>query len=89
VRIQVVMPGAIATEAWAKNGFPVENLPEEMVMQPEVMVDAALAGFDLGEFATIPSLQDHADWDAFDQARQALSQKMSQTNPAPRYRVTP
>lgn len=85
VRIQVVLPGAVATEAWAKNGMPVENLPKEMVMSTEDMVEAALSGFDQGEFVTAPSLPDTAQWDAFDQARQALVQNLSRCVPASRY----
>lgn len=88
VRVQVVLPGAIATDIWANAGLPVENLPQEIVMTTDAMVDAALAGFEQGEFATAPSLADIADWDAFDQARQALAQKLSRSVPASRYNVT-
>jgi uncharacterized protein len=87
VRIQVVLPGVVATDSWANNGMPVENLPKEMVMSIEDMVDAALAGFDQGEFATAPSLPDQAQWDAFDQTRQALFQNLSRSVPAARYGV--
>jgi short-subunit dehydrogenase len=48
------------------------------------MVDAALAGLDLGEFATIPSLPDMADWDAFEAARQKLLPNLSHAHPAAR-----
>jgi uncharacterized protein len=85
VRIQVVLPGATATEAWAKNGMPVENLPKEIVMSTDDLVDAALAGFDLGEFVTAPSLADQAEWDRYDQARKALAQNISRSAAAPRY----
>ena len=88
VRIQVVMPGAVATESWANNGMPVENLPKEMVMSADAMVDAALSGFDQGEFVTAPSLPDRSQWDAFDQARQALVQNLSRSAPAARYGLT-
>ncbi|HEY1611106.1 MAG TPA: SDR family oxidoreductase [Paraburkholderia sp.] len=89
VRLQVVLPGAIATSAWANNGFPIENLPKEMVMTTEALVDSALAGFDLGEFVTAPSLAEPSQWDAFDQARRALAQNMSRSVPAERYGVNP
>jgi short-subunit dehydrogenase len=46
VRIQVVLPGVVATDSWGNNGMPVENLPKEMVMSADAMVDAALSGFD-------------------------------------------
>jgi len=85
VRIQVVLPGVVTTDSWANNGMPVENLPKEMVMTAETMVEAALAGFDQGEFATAPSLAERSQWDAFDQARQALFQQLSRSAPAERY----
>jgi uncharacterized protein len=87
VRIQVVLPGATATDIWAKGGRPHENLPKEIVMQTEPMVDAALAGFDQGEFVTAPSLPDAAQWQSFDEARRALGQKLSLSSPAARYAV--
>jgi short-subunit dehydrogenase len=53
------------------------------------MVDAALTGLDLGEFATIPSLPDIADWDAFEAARRKLMPHLSHAHPAARYRARP
>ena len=88
VRIQVVLPGATATDIWANAGMPVENLPKEIVMSVEDMVDAALSGLDKGEFVTIPALADIGQWDAFEQARQALSPNLSRSAPATRYSLT-
>jgi len=85
VRVQVVLPGATATEFWSIAGTPVEHLPAQIVMSGEDLVDAALAGFDLGEFVTVPSLPDVADWNNFEAARQRLRPKLSLTKPAPRY----
>src|ERR1700728_1865884 len=73
VRVQAVLPGATATEFWDTAGLPVHNLPSEIVMSAEDMVDAALAGLDHGEAVTIPSLPDQAEWDGFDSARRAMS----------------
>lgn len=87
VRVQVVMPGATATEFWGIAGTPVEHLPQEIVMTAEDMVDAALAGLDLGEFATVPSLPEDADWQAFEAARKALGPGLSRTTPAARYHI--
>src|SRR5262249_12654661 len=89
VRIQVVLPGVVATDSWANNGTPVENLPKERVMSAEAMVEAALSGFDQGEFATFPSLPDKDQWDALDQARQALVQNLLRSAPAARYGAPP
>jgi short-subunit dehydrogenase len=77
VRIQAVLPGAIATNFWDAAGGSVEHLPSRMVMQPDDVVDAALAGFDQGELVTIPSLPNAADWDAYEAARQNLIPNLS------------
>jgi len=87
IRVQAVLPGATATEFWDIAGLPVENLPQEMVMSVDEMVDASLAGFDQGELVTIPSLPDLAEWDAFDAARRAMAPRLSLTAAAPRYRA--
>jgi short-subunit dehydrogenase len=87
VRVQAVLPGATATEFWGIAGLPVEHLPAGMVMSAEDMVDAALAGFDQGEFATIPSLPSASDWQKFDDARRAMGPNLSRTKPASRYGI--
>ncbi|MBE9004694.1 SDR family NAD(P)-dependent oxidoreductase [Fortiea sp. LEGE XX443] len=86
IRIQVVLPGATSTNFWSIAGTPVEHLPQEIVMSVDDMVDAALAGLDEGEFATIPSLSDIEQWEAYEDARQALLPNLSRTTPANRYR---
>jgi uncharacterized protein len=87
VRVQAVLPGATATDFWQTAGTPVEYLPQEIVMRAEDMVDAALAGFDRGEFVTIPALEDGAKWDAYEGARRAMHPELSGTTPASRYGV--
>lgn len=87
IRIQAVLPGATATDFWDKAGLPVQNLPKEIVMSAEDMVDAALAGLEQGEFATIPSLPDKAHWEAYEAAREALAPHLSLAKPAARYHV--
>ena len=85
VQIQAVLPGAIRTEFWDVAGLPVANLPHEIVMSAEDLVDAALAGFDARELITIPSLPDAADWARFDAARLVMVPQLSRTKAAPRY----
>ena len=87
VQVQVVLPGATATDFWAIAGRPVELLPSAIVMSGEDLVDAALVGLDRGEFATIPSLQDGDLYDAYENARQAMAGKLSTSTPAARYRT--
>lgn len=85
VRVQAVLPGATATEFWDIAGNPVSNLPPSWVMSAADMVDASLAGLDAGEFVTIPSLPDAADWESYEAARQALMPNLSAAKPASRY----
>lgn len=87
IRVQAVLPGATATEFWGIAGTPVEHLPTEIVMQAEDMVDAALAGFDQGEFATIPALEDVGLLKAYEDARQVLMPNLSRAVPAARYKA--
>jgi uncharacterized protein len=87
VTVQVVLPGATATPFWAKAGRPVEDLPSEIVMAAEDMVDASLAGLDQHELVTIPALPDSADWEKYDAARKALGPNLSHQKPAARYGI--
>lgn len=57
-------------------------------MKAEEMVDAALAGFDQGEFVTIPALPEIADWQAYESAREKLIPNLSRSSSAARYRVS-
>ena len=85
VRVQAVLPGATATEFWAKGGLPLAHLPKEIVMSAEDMVAAALVGFDRGELVTIPSLHAENEWVAFEAARKTLASHLSSNVPAARY----
>jgi len=87
VRVQAVLPGATRTEIWERSGTDVSHLPAEMLMNVDELVDAALAGLDAGENMTIPSLPDHADFEAYTKARFALGPNLSKSRAAPRYRV--
>ncbi|HEX8892643.1 MAG TPA: SDR family oxidoreductase [Terriglobales bacterium] len=88
IRVQVVLPGATATGFLDLAGIQPQEVPSETVMNADEMVDAALAGFDQGEFVTIPSLPDVTDWDAYEAARQNLMPKLSLRSAAARYGVT-
>lgn len=88
VRVQAVLPGATRTEIWERAGIDVNKYPPEMIMDVEPMVDAALAGLDLGELVTIPALPNGKDWDDLNAARLALRPNLSLSKPAPRYTKT-
>lgn len=85
VRVQAVLPGATRTEIWGKAGVDMNAMPREMLMDVEAMVDAALAGLDLGEAVTLPALPDFADYERYDAARKALGPNLSRNQPAARY----
>ena len=88
VQIQAVLPGFTRTEIFDRVGGSMDNLPQEMVMDVEDLVAAALAGFDQGELITIPSVEDKALLQAFEAARAALGSQGSRNKPASRYGVT-
>lgn len=87
VRVQAVLPGATATEFWDVAGVPLGNLPPEIVMTAADLVDSALKGLDLGETVTIPALPDQAEWNSFEAARRAMSERLSNSSPAARYGI--
>jgi short-subunit dehydrogenase len=86
VQVQAVLPGATSTDFWDRAGLPVAELPADIVMGAEEMVDAALSGLDQHELITIPSLPDSADWEAYRSARRALRPNLSRSHAAQRYR---
>src|SRR5580698_1206740 len=85
IRIQTVVPGATATDFWDLSATPLDGLPAEVVMNADDMVEAAIAGFELGETITIPSLPDVADWETYEAARLNLIPKLYLSSPAGRY----
>ena len=87
VRVQVVLPGATRTEIWERSGKSLSVLDPARVMEAGELVDAALAGLDLGEVVTIPSLADTSDWDALSAARSRLAPNLSHAHAAERYRM--
>jgi len=87
IRVQAVLPGAVATDFWEISGTPYQNLPPSIVMSTEDMVDAALVGLDQGELVTIPSLREGDEWTGFEAARRAISGKFGNSQPAPRYQI--
>jgi len=87
LRIQAVLPAATATDFWELAGRHVSQLPQDIVMTAEDLVDAALAGLDQGETVTIPVLQDGAVWDRYEAARRDMLPQLRGTIPSPRYRL--
>lgn len=86
--VQLVAPAATATDIWEIGGVPLSAIDPATVMSVENCVDAALAGLDLGETVTMPSVEDAgALLAAYDAARVALLAASQTGKPASRYRV--
>jgi short-subunit dehydrogenase len=89
VQMQAVLPGATASEFWDRAGIGgTHNLPAEIVMTSEEMVDASLIAFDRKELVTIPALPDIAQWETFMSARRAMEPFLSNKHSAARYGIS-
>jgi len=84
VRVQTVLPGGTATEFWDIAGFG-DYADSPLVMPAEAMVDASLAGLDLGEVVTIPPLQNGALWDDYESQRRRIARELAHAKPGARY----
>lgn len=83
VRVQCVLPAGTSTFLWERSGLDSSKLPA--LMDVNVLVDAALVGFDRRETITIPVLPDAGQWDAYQAARQAMIPNFGGTAAAARY----
>jgi short-subunit dehydrogenase len=88
VRIQSVLPAATATEFWDVAGYAPQKTSAS-TMSAEDLVDAALAGLDMGERGTSPSLHDNSEWLNWEKGRLAISPSFTNAKPAPRYALAP
>ena len=84
IRIQAVLPGATATNFWDAAGGSVEQLPARWSCEA-TMWSTPRCGLDQGEFVTIPSLPDPADWEVYEAARQRLIPNLSLSTSPARY----
>jgi short-subunit dehydrogenase len=88
VRVQLVLPAAIATDLWDISGVPLSQLDPATVITAENAVDASLAGLDLGEDLTFPSLNDLDLLANYDSARASLFAASLTGQPANRYSLS-
>lgn len=82
VRIQAVLPSAVAVDIRRTPGSSIELPPGEKMMRADDMVDAALIGLDQGELITVPSLPGVPVWAACGMVRQELIPRRSLHVPA-------
>ena len=86
VRVQLLVPGVIATDFHRVAGNDLSRFPPERVMEPDDLVAASLRALEMGEPVCIPSLPDIADWEAYVAAEKALVANVSRDRVAERYR---
>jgi short-subunit dehydrogenase len=58
VRVQALCPGVVQTEFHERMGLDPARIPAAIVMSPEDIVEASLAGLKLGEVICVPALDD-------------------------------
>jgi hypothetical protein len=58
VQVQALCPGLVATEFHMHVGTDSSRFPAAIVMQPEDLVSASMAGLKLGEVICVPALED-------------------------------
>lgn len=85
VRVQLLVPGVIATDFHAIAGAAMADFPPERVMNAEDLVVASLRALEMGEPVCIPSLPDIADWEAYAEAERRVASNVSKDRIAPRY----
>ncbi|HEX8402412.1 MAG TPA: SDR family NAD(P)-dependent oxidoreductase [Allosphingosinicella sp.] len=85
VRVQLLIPGVIATDFHAVAGNSLDRFPPERVMSPEDLVTASLRALEMDEPVCIPSLPEISDWQAYEAAEQAIAANVSRDRMAARY----
>jgi uncharacterized protein len=58
VQVQALCPGVVATEFHEQVGIDPSRYPAAIVMKPEDVVQASLAGLKLGEVVCVPAMED-------------------------------
>ena len=85
VTIQLVNPASTSTEIWEVGGIPISDLDPETVMSIENCVDSALAGLDLNEPVTWPSVENKDLYHVYEVERLKLFNATQTKKPASRY----
>jgi uncharacterized protein len=85
VRVQLLVPGVIATDFHELAGNDLGNFPPERVMQADDLVVASLRALEMDEPVCIPSLPEVRDWDNYAAAEALVAKNVSRDQPAARY----
>jgi uncharacterized protein len=87
IELQALVPGLVRTELGSdgKDSSFFDQFPPEIVMSPETLVEASLAGIELNELICIPGFADYEEWIQADAAIQKVGNSVSSDTPAARY----
>ncbi len=86
VRVQALCPGVVRTEFHERMGLDPARIPAAIVMSPEDIVEASLAGLRLGEVICVPALDEPSLLTQIQQAQRQLLEHSGGNTIARRYR---
>ncbi len=86
VRVQALCPGVVQTEFHQQVGIDPTSYPASVVMTPEDVVEASLAGLERGEVICVPALDDLSLLKQVDESQRHLFEQSRSGSIAKRYR---
>jgi uncharacterized protein len=86
VQVQALCPGVVATEFHTRVGADTSRFPATIVMQPDELVSASLAGLKLGEVICVPALEDTSLLEQIQEAERKFFESSRTSTVAKRYR---
>lgn len=87
VNVQALCPGLVSTEFHGLVGTDSSRFPAAVVMKPEDLVDASLAGLKLGEAICIPAMEDTELLVQIQESQKRFFEQTRSGMPAERYRT--
>jgi len=88
VKVQALCPGVVKTEFHEQMGMDLSRIPPEIIMKPEDIVEASLAGLKLDEVICVPALDDPMLIAQIQESRGRLLEHSSGNTPAKRYKAS-
>ncbi len=88
VQVQALCPGLVETEFHSHVGADTSRFPAGMVMKPEDVIEASLAGLKLGEVICVPALEDASLLAQIQESEKKFFESSRMGNLAQRYKET-
>jgi short-subunit dehydrogenase len=85
VRVQLLIPGVIATDFHRVAGNDLSQFPTDRIMSADDLVVASLRALEMGELVCIPSLPEIKEWEAYAAAERTVAGSVSRSHTAQRY----